>query len=436
MSSEAALSLLFTALALPPLALVILGLSWFMGWKVSERVTRVLAVGATGLSALLTAVGGAVALVQHRLPLTSLPWTYFEVGNYRFELIFQWDAVSLSMALACSLISSLVVSFSTRYLHREEGHFRYFILMLIFASAMQWLVVAGSYDQLFLGWELVGLTSILLVAFFNDRTQPVLAAIRVMATYRICDVGLLLASVLMHHAAHGTTFAQLNAASLPAAQATPIALLLLLAASGKAAQLPFGGWLPRAMEGPTSSSALFYGALSVHAGIYLLIRSEPLFEASTVASVAAVTVGGITAISGAAMSRVQSDAKSSLAWASMSQLGLMVVEVGLHLPTVALLHLFGHASLRGFQLLKAPSLLHDTLQLRKDLGRSTLALNVKTLPAPLYRFLREGLFLEVLFEAWLVRPLLALGRRFERIDSTAPKPSNPSNPSLPSSEAL
>ena len=408
--------LLLSALAAPPVALAGLGLAWLLGVTVSETVTTRVAVLATGLAASFTVVGASVGAWHGVFPLEVGPYTWFSVGHYSFDFVFRWDTVSLVMALGSTILSGLVVGFSVNYLHREQGVFRYFVLMLVFAAGMQWLVVAGSYEQLFLGWELVGLTSILLVAFFNERTQPVAAAIRVMIVYRLSDLGLLVGAVVMHQAAHGTRFGSLHLAHLTEGQATAIALLLLLAASGKAAQLPFGGWLPRAMEGPTTSSAVFYGALSVHAGIYLLIRSEPLFEQSPVASVAAVAMGGTTAFAGAMLSRVQADAKTSLAWGSMSQLGLMVAEVGLHLPTVALVHLAGHASLRGYQMLRAPSLLHDSIALRKALGAGTLDLGSRTVPAWLYRALRDGLFIEILLERFLVRPVLGLGHVFERLE--------------------
>jgi NADH-quinone oxidoreductase subunit L len=423
------------SLALPALALVVLGLAWLFGDAPEEPFVARLATGATGLSALLAVAGTGVGALSGAFPLEVGPLTWFGVGHYAFELTFRWDLVSLVMVLGVTILSGLVVAFSTRYLHRERGFFRYFVAMLTFAFAMHWLVVAGSYDQLFVGWELVGLTSILLVSFFHERAAPVSAAIRVMISYRFADLGLLLGAVAMHQAAHGTRFGHVHAEQLSSGQATTIALLMLLAASGKAAQLPFSGWLPRAMEGPTTSSAVFYGGLSVHAGIYLLIRSAPLFQASLVASIAAVAIGGGTALAGAVLSRVQPDAKGSLAWASASQLGLMVVEIGLHLPELALAHLVGHASLRCFQLLRAPSLLHDSIALRKALGSTSLALGTRPLPPGLYRALREGLFLDALLDRWVVRPTLALGHGLQRFEAALARlvggapPDDPTPPS-------
>lgn len=409
--------LLLVSLALPVLTLGAFGLAWLAGARITERVITRFSTAATALAAVFTWAGAGIGLANGLFPLEVGPFHWFAVADYAFDLTFRWDLVSLVMALGAATLSALTVGFSVHYLHREKGVVRYFMLMLLFSSAMQWLVVSGSYDQLFLGWELVGLTSILLVAYFGERAQPVIAAVRVMIVYRLCDLGLLVGAVVMHQAAHGTRFGQLEHAQLSPAVATTVALLMLLAASGKAAQLPFGTWLPRAMEGPTTSSAVFYGALSVHAGIYLLIRSEPIFEQSTLASVAAVLVGGVTATVGGLQARIQPDAKTSLAWASMSQLGLMVVEVGLHLPTVALVHLFGHASLRGFQMLKAPSLLHDSIALRKVLGVSSLAARTAPLPPLLYRVLRDGFFIDIVLERLFIAPVMLLGRLFERAES-------------------
>lgn len=407
---------LVIALALPAVGLALFAAGWLVGLSWPERAVTRLSVGLASTSA-LAALGGTLAgWWAGVFPLEAGPFPWFGVEGYHFELAFRWDLVSLVMVDTTTLLCALVIGFSVDYLHRERGVLRFFVLLLLFSVAMQWLVVSESFDQLFLGWELVGVSSILLVAFFSDRSQPVAAAIRVMVTYRVCDLGLLIGTVLMHQQLADTSFVGVAEHLTPGPLATLLGLLLLLSASGKAAQLPVGTWLPKAMEGPTPSSALFYGALSVHAGIYLLIRAAPIFERSVVASVAAVVVGSFTSLVGSLLARVQSDAKSSLAWASMSQLGLMVVEVGLHLPMVALVHLVGHAALRGVQLLKAPQLLHDGLGLRRALGSTSLSFDARPIPLPLFRFLRDGLFLDLLMERFVVRPLVRAGEAFGHVE--------------------
>src|SRR4029079_18170497 len=214
----------------------------------------------------------------------------------------------------------------------------------------------GSFDLLFAGWELVGISSVLLVAFFHERVGPVRAAIRPLVTYRLCDVGLVLAAVLLHQSLHTTVFVDVfraqqehaSGTSLSTgyvAPATWVALALLVAAMGKSAQFPVGGWLPRAMEGPTASSAIFYGGLSVHAGVFLLIRSAPLYAHEPIAAGAIILVGAVTAGIATLSGQVSPDAKSALSYATIAQVGLMFVECGLGFHGIALVHLSAHAVL-------------------------------------------------------------------------------------------
>jgi NADH-quinone oxidoreductase subunit L len=151
-------------------------------------------------------------------------------------------------------------------------------------------------------------------------------------------------------------------------QALAVGSLLLLAAAGKSGMVPFSGWLPRAMEGPTPSSAVFYGALSVHLGTFLLLRVSPLLEVSFPLQVAVILMGLVSAIFGTLASRVQSDVKNALAFASLTQVGIITVEIGLGLRYIALIHMIGHACLRTLQLLRAPSVLRDHQMLENAVG--------------------------------------------------------------------
>jgi NADH:ubiquinone oxidoreductase subunit 5 (subunit L)/multisubunit Na+/H+ antiporter MnhA subunit len=153
--------------------------------------------------------------------------------------------------------------------------------------------------------------------------------------------------------------AMTGAADLPLWETTAIGALFLVSAMGKSAQLPFSGWLPRAMEGPTPSSALFYGGLSIHAGLYLMLRVWPIIDASIIVQGLGVVVGLSTAIYAAAVSRTNTDAKGSLAHATLAQVGLILAEISLGLTTLALVHLGGHVMLRVWQYLRAPNVLHD-----------------------------------------------------------------------------
>jgi NADH-quinone oxidoreductase subunit L len=283
---------------------------------------------------------------------------WFAVQDYRFPLVLMADRLSLPFLGMTVVLAGLIGQFSATYLHRERGFFRFFLLLHLFAFGSLLAFAAGSFDLLVGGWEIVGITSVLLIAFFHQRTPPVENGLRVFGVYRACDIGLLVAVFAMHRWA-GTASFNAGLPQLTGTQAGSVCLLLLLAAAGKAAQVPFSGWLPRAMEGPTPSSAIFYGAISIHAGAYLLLRVQPLIVQSALASFLVIAIGLITAIHGTIVGRASADAKTSLAYASLTQVGVVFIEIGAGWGTVAVAHIMGHAMVRTLQFLRAPSMLHD-----------------------------------------------------------------------------
>ncbi|CAN94951.1 probable NADH dehydrogenase subunit [Sorangium cellulosum So ce56] len=395
----------------------------------SERVVSrvVLSTLALSLAASLAIWISAVAAPYAFVPVALGHW--FELGDYAFEVVLLVDRLSATMMLLVSLIALLVGRFSVAYLHREPGFARFFLLLALFSTGMLGLVSAGTVDLLFAGWELVGATSVLLVAFFHEREAPPRAAVRVYITYRLCDIGLLGGAVLMHDVARSSQWGEVfggspwpgAAASLGPGAATALALCLFLAAMGKSAQFPLGSWLPRAMEGPTPSSALFYGAISVHAGVYLMLRAAPLLQRSLAASVVITCVGAATAVYGTMVGRVQADVKGALAHATMTQVGLMFVEIGLGLYWLALVHLFAHACLRCLQLLRAPSALRDAQDIRAAHAGEPLphvGLAGRLLPAALVRraywLSLDRFHLEGLQERLVAAPLMRLGRLLDR----------------------
>jgi NADH:ubiquinone oxidoreductase subunit 5 (subunit L)/multisubunit Na+/H+ antiporter MnhA subunit len=330
-----------------------------------------------------------------------------------------------------SAITLLIGRFSVNYLHREPGFARFFLLLCLFTLGMLVLVESGSIDLLFVGWELVGLTSVLLIGFFHERATPVRSGLRAFTIYRLCDMGLLVGVVLLHHFTGTAEWAEAlgerawpgEAVALGVVPATVLALCLMLGAMGKSAQLPFSSWLPRAMEGPTPSSALFYGALSVHAGVYLLLRVAPLLERAPLARGALVAVGLLTAMHATLVWRVQTDVKSSLAYGVLTQVGLLFAEVGLGLYKLALVHLVAHACLRCLQLLRAPSALREAQARRAALRAAqppTVAVAHRVLSAGLlrrfYRLALERFALEVMHERWVLGPLLRLGQWIDKAE--------------------
>jgi NADH:ubiquinone oxidoreductase subunit 5 (subunit L)/multisubunit Na+/H+ antiporter MnhA subunit len=345
------------------------------------------------------------------------------VQDYHFPLVLLADRLSLPFLAMTVVLSGLIGQFSATYLHREPGFLRFFLLLHLFAFGSLLAFAAGSFDLLVGGWEMVGITSVLLIAFFQQRTAPVENGLRVFAVYRACDIGLLVAVFAMHDWVGTASFAD-GLPPLAGYRASMVCLLLLLAAAGKAAQVPFSGWLPRAMEGPTPSSAIFYGAISIHAGAYLLLRVQPLLAQSGLATAMVVLTGLATAIHGTMSGRASADAKTSLAYASLTQVGVVFVEIGLGWKSIALAHILGHAMVRTLQFLRAPSMLHDYHQMHSAVGgdlaptgRHLEELFPERVQLWLYRWSLDRGHLDTLLDRFVTCPLMRLSRLFARLDS-------------------
>ena len=286
---------------------------------------------------------------------------WLRLGDFVIPAVLLMDGISVTIMMFCALLTAFIARFSRTYLHKEPGFIRFFTLLCVFATGTQLVALAGALELFFAGWELIGVSSALFIGFFHERDEPVRSSVRAFTTYRLSDAGLLIATVSTFELLGSARFSTLtDAAQLPAAQSTALALLFILSAMGKSAQLPFSGWLPRAMEGPTPSSALFYGAVSIHAGLFLLLRVWPVLEVSPFARGVGILVGLSTALYAASVVRVHTDAKGALAHATLAQVGLIMAEICLGWTTLALVHLVCHALLRLGQYLKAPNTIHDT----------------------------------------------------------------------------
>jgi NADH-quinone oxidoreductase subunit L len=409
----------------------------------SERTVARVVLGLCGLSSLAAialavswfAGGGASMDLRYGSMFDLGPrghaFTHSDAEGYRFEVGLLVDRLSVTMMLLTSGLSWIVARFSVRYLHREAGFFRYFLLMALFTGGMQVLVLAGSFDLMFVGWELVGVSSMLLIAFFHLRRGPAQGALRAMLTYRVTDVGLLVGAVLLHHFARSSELADAfghhpwprGVTHLAPGPAALVLSALLFAAVGKSALFPLGTWLPRAMEGPTPSSALFYGGLAVHAGVYLMLRSAPLLEASKLASALVGAVGVLTAGWATLAGRTRSDVKSSLAYATITQVGWMFVGLSLHWWNLVLAYVVAHACLRTLQLLRAPSALHDAEAIRAALdthaARRTSPWR-RVLPESvidrLYAAALEDFQLDAMVSRFVIAPALSLSRAADRLE--------------------
>jgi NAD(P)H-quinone oxidoreductase subunit 5 len=422
--------LVLAGVGAPALLFGLLGATSLLNRRLPERWTGPLAAGtmiASCLALVAALVVYGVARTGSRL-LSYGEWSTAHEGGVAIEFLV--DRLSLGFAALSSAIAGVVSAFSNRYLHREPGYNRYFTHLAMFVTGMLLVALAGNVEVLFVGWELVGLSSALLVGFFHERPAPVSNAFRVLSVYRISDAAMLSAAVLLRHVAGSDSLSLLfsgaragSAVSVTGANATAIALLLIIAVAGKSALLPFSSWLPRAMEGPTPSSAVYYGSLSIHAGCFLLLRSAPLLEHATAARVLAGTLGGATAIFAGITTRVQSDVKSSLAYASLTQVGIIVVEIAIGWYTIAFIHLAGHACFRLLQFLSAPNVLHDLHGMEDAMGNRPLQTSgyVETLASDrarrlLFLVALERGFLDSFLDRAVVEPFTAVARQLTRVD--------------------
>jgi formate hydrogenlyase subunit 3/multisubunit Na+/H+ antiporter MnhD subunit len=410
----------------------LLGFLWiFLSPKDEKRITRIsfICTYALGLSIVgLLAAWGIAGFSAHEYEF----FTLYATGDYSFPILFYLDRVGAVYLFCTWAIFSIIVKYCRVYLHREYGFKRFFLTIFGFVFGLNLVVLSGSIDMLFAGWEIVGIASFLLIAFYRHRVQPVRNALRAYTIYRFCDIGLLLGTwmshLLFHESQHFSELANLfqNPDMPPAGYASLLVLswLILIAASGKSAQFPFCFWLPRAMEGPTPSSAIFYGALSVHLGVFLLFRTTPIWSYHYSTRFIVFAIGLLTVIVASISEKTQSNIKGQIAYASITQVGFMFMELALGLETLVLVHFVGNVFLRCYQLLVSPSIVAHLLRVE---GATDTDFTIKTskkfsfLPASirdtlpevlhntLYVFsLQEG-NLELLVRSILWEPLKGIG---------------------------
>jgi len=272
------------------------------------------------------------------------------------------DPLSLVMTLTVTGVSFLIHVYSMDYMHDDPRYTRYFAYLNLFVFSMVTLVLANNFVVLYLGWELVGLCSYLLIAFWYERKAAADAGKKAFIVNRVGDVGFALGIFLIYQVTGSVRFDEVFAAAggLPEATATAISLLLFMGAVGKSAQLPLHVWLPDAMEGPTPVSALIHAATMVTAGVYMVVRTHVLFEASEIALFVVAIVGTVTAIYAATSAIGQDDLKRVLAYSTISQLGFMFLAVGVGAYAVAIFHLVAHAFFKAVMFLAAGSVMHGT----------------------------------------------------------------------------
>ena len=322
------------------------------------QVTKALYITVAIAFALLWTING-------REPISQSLITLYETNHFVFAIQFYYDHITAVYSVVGAILFFLVSTFSRYYMHRDEGFKRFFNTILFFALGYNSIIFSGNFETLFLGWETIGLSSFLLIAFYRNRYLPVKNGLKVLSIYRLSDIALILVMWMMHHLTHKNIgFTELNAAKELAVDTNQgemalfITIMLVLAAVAKSAQWPFTTWLPRAMEGPTSSSAIFYGSLSVHIGVFILLRTYPFWNNMVGVKIGIIVIGALTGIIATLIARVQPTVKTQIAYSSAAQIGIIFIEVAMGWHILALIHFAGNAFLRTYQLLVSPSVLN------------------------------------------------------------------------------
>ncbi|HEX6330248.1 MAG TPA: NADH-quinone oxidoreductase subunit L [Actinomycetota bacterium] len=333
------------------------------GWVASALVAASFAVAVAVLIDLVALPGE-----ERRHAVRLFEW--IAAGAFRVEATILLDPLSMTMTLVVTGVGALIHVYAVGYLENDPRVGLFFSYFNLFVFFMLMLVLADNYLVLYLGWEGVGLCSYLLIGFWHDRPVAASAAKKAFVTTRIGDAAMMLGLVLIFVHLGTLDFETVlgpEAGALSNGAATAIALLLLAGAVGKSAQLPLHVWLPDAMEGPTPVSALIHAATMVTAGVYLIVRSHPLFEASDIALTVVLVVGLLSAIYAALASIGQFDVKRALAYSTMSQIGFMFFAAGMGFYAGAMLLLVAHAFYKALLFLTSGNVmhgLHDETDLR------------------------------------------------------------------------
>ncbi len=383
-----------------------------LGARLPRSVVGLIGVGAVGLSFVSTVLATRSPLVGTSGWTVSLfPW--IATGAVSVQVGLLLDRLSALMALVVSGVGFLIHAYSVGYMADEENFSRYFAYLNLFVASMLLLVLANNLLVLFVGWELVGLCSYLLIGFWFVRERAANAARKAFVVNRIGDAGFLLGILLLAATVGTLDFGGLTSAAPTIAPSivTAATLLLFIGATGKSAQLPLYVWLPDAMEGPTPVSALIHAATMVTAGVYMIARLHPLFVRAPATLTLVTAVGACTAFFAATVALVEWDLKRVLAYSTISQLGYMFMAMGLVAMPAGMFHLTTHAFYKALLFLAAGSVMHamrGVMDLRRlgglaaPLRQTALAFVVGGLALggipPLSGFVSKDLILEQAFE--------------------------------------
>ncbi len=366
-------------------------LTWIIGWIKKDSPSSPYVIVAT-IASLALSVWALISVMQHgNVATSSVQW--LEIGALDVSFALELSPLSTIMLLVVNFISLMVQIFSMGYMKGDPAYRRYYSFIALFTFSMLGLVLSDSLLVLFMCWELVGLCSYLLIGFWFYKPSAASAAKKAFLITRIGDLGILAALIMLFNATGTFNIEALitlaGAGAIGATVLTWACLGLFLGAMGKSAQFPLHIWLPDAMEGPTPVSALIHAATMVAAGVFLVARTYPLFEAVPTTLTVVAWVGGFTAIFAATIALVMQDVKKVLAYSTISQLGYMFVGLAFGGVAVGMFHLFTHAFFKALLFMGAGSLSHavDSFDMRQMGGMK------KAMPKTYWTFLIGSLSL-------------------------------------------
>jgi NADH-quinone oxidoreductase subunit L len=360
-------------------------INWLIGGRLkNEAFSGLVACGTIAISTVvafyLAFVAGGGALFIEK-PILDHIWTWIQVGNFRADFALGMDRLSGIYACFITFVGLLIHIFATGYMHGDKGFYRFFAYLNLFMFAMLTLVLADNYLLMFVGWEGVGLCSYLLIGYYIKKDEARKAAKKAFVMNRIGDWGVLVGMFLIFTLTGSISFfdktvggeqvqsvfsfvlANMSAepftwGAIIAGGLTSAGVLLFVGATGKSAQIPLLTWLPDAMAGPTPVSALIHAATMVTAGVYLVVRSNAIYQLSPTAMWIIAVIGAATAIFAASIAIAQNDIKKVLAYSTVSQLGFMFLAAGVGAFTVAIFHVMTHAFFKALLFLGSGSVIH------------------------------------------------------------------------------
>lgn len=350
-----------------------------VGHLLNRKMIGWIASGAV-IATFLVAVGiffNLLGMPRGQRIVTVHLWEWITIGDFTVGASLLLDPLSIVMTLVVTGVGALIHIYATSYMAHDERFQRFFVYLNFFIFAMLILVLSDNFLGMFVGWEGVGLASFLLIGFWFDREDETYGSYadcgkKAFLVNRVGDFGMIVAMIALWTAVGSLTFLevfeQAEHGALTAGVVNFICLMLLLGAAGKSAQIPLYVWLPDAMAGPTPVSALIHAATMVTAGIYMIARTHTLWHMAPVASEVAAWIGVLTALLGASIALVQTDLKKILAYSTVSQLGFMMLGVGVGAYGAAIFHLVTHAFFKALLFLAAGSVMHamqDVLDIRR-----------------------------------------------------------------------